>query len=175
MSVFFSEKASGALGKAVFLAGLFFFVQPGAVQADQIILKSGELLSGKILRKTDKSYIFQLDSDKNEIEVPISKTSIVSQDPSDKDTPKGSVILFSETRSLKTVENTGDAEEVTNQAAPSGVQALPVYKSHFDVLKQAEDTVALSNARTAQVQKQLQELKEIADNANQIQPEAKSQ
>ena len=138
-------------------------------QADTLILKTGENIKGKLVKQDEKSYFLTLESTGEEKEVPISSVSIADLDPSAEGVAKSSVIFYSrqeKAASPKIAEPVRSSEPVSEPApAPMNSVSDVLSKNDGNILKTTQETVALSNAKTAQVEKQLEELKKIADEA----------
>ena len=133
-----------------------------------IVLKSGELLRGKLIDKNNRSYLFLVESADETIEIPLGKVSILEVVPTKGASPKGGVIFFSETRARErpksfVPEKSAGQAATAPAIAGSGVAA---FTSKLNVLKTAKDTVAMSNARADETQQRLEEYKAIADATN---------
>ncbi len=153
--------------KQLVLGLLLLLSCPVTCRADSIFLKSGEVLRGKVLAKSESSYSFRLDSNGGATEIPISNVYIADIDPSSDVGSKNSIILYSksENGTKPTTEGSKKREEAPTVTS-SNSNSVRAINSHADILKNAEQTVALSNARTAEMEKRLEELKNIADSAN---------
>ncbi len=154
--------------KKSFLIGLMtltFF--PGIAWADSLILKTGEVLRGKIADRNEKTYYIVLDSTGAKIDVPVSKVSIADiTSPIGKISNKGSVIVFAKAGEVLT-PIPAVSEQTYRPVAAEPVKKKPLFKlPGADILEKAEKTVAEANRRTEESQKQMEALKAIADAAN---------
>ena len=149
------------------LAFLLFFCAAG--HADQLHLKSGPIMKGKVTAVNDNSYTFAKDPEGQIIEVPFSNVWIADIDPANT-AARSHVIFFSE--SGRQARPSPPAAAPKRETGPMSATAIPTgdpsvaFKKSGDVLKYASDTVALSNARTKQMESQLEKLQEIANAAD---------
>ena len=150
--------------------GLVFLLGTSALaHADVFLLKTGQIIRGKLLEKKSDSYVVELDDTKEKTEFAVSSVSIADISPTSDAMPKGAVSFPA------SLENPYDESERPLEPSSQRVVVVPEgatqgqgSKKHFnDVLQNASDTVALSNSRTEQMQKLTGELKDIADKANQ--------
>ena len=139
--------------------------------ADSLLLKTGETLKGTLVEKTDSAYVFQADSDGQKKEVPISSVYIADFSDSANNSPKGSAMFYqgngAYTPSSKKDASGSDKNGDNGSSSDSSGTGMTIFAPQNAVLKKAQDTVALSNERTAEMEKRLEELKGIADGANQ--------
>ncbi len=148
--------------------GLLIFLSFSPVcRADSLILKSGEVLRGHVFEKNEKSYLIELDSDKEKVEVPFSKVSIADLDSEDNHKEYGSSFIAYTKIGEAISSNPVESEKQTYRpVAQTSTHSTGIFKSHSDILTKAQSTVADSNARAAASQKQMEELKAIAEAAN---------
>lgn len=144
---------------------LIFLSLPAVARADSLILKSGEILRGQVYEKNERSYFIELDSDKDRVEVPLSRVSIADIDSPVKHKEYGSSFIA--------YTKTGESESATpvehekQTYRPVAVPNIPgASKKHVGILQKAQQTVEDYNARTAATQQRLEEFKAIADAAN---------
>ncbi len=154
--------------KKLALSLALFLLYPVSGRADSLILKTGEILRGKLVSQNERSYTFALESGGKEIEVSAERVSIADIDPLSDKALKGSIIFYSKHGS----DADSDTEESSNRTYRPIAEAGDSLGgggtgASIDVLKAAEQTVAMSNTRTDEMQKRLEELKTIADTANQ--------
>ena len=144
-----------------------FFCFCSTAHADQLYLKSGEMLKGRVTAVHDASYTFVSDPENKTMEIPLANVAIADIDPSNP-AAKSRLILFSTSSQKKSAPE----EDKPSHEGGGPLVMVPAgdpkaeFKKSGDVLKFAEDTVALSNARTAESQKQIEGLKQIADSSN---------
>lgn len=150
----------------LFLALLIGSFCPAAM-ADQIITKSGQVYKGRLLKTANKTYYFKTEKDET-VEIPAESVYMGDFEPSKDSAFKSYLILHSNSKDEeKTAEASAEAQPDNPPPSAPDARGIVVLKPHDDVLKRAQDTVALSNQRTAQMEQQIKELKTIADNANQ--------
>ena len=152
-------------GSALFLALLLGIFCPAAM-ADQIITKSGQIYKGKLLKTANKTYYFKTEKDET-VEIPAESVYMGDFEPSEDSAFKSYLILHSNSKDEeKTAETLPEVQPDNPPPSTPDARGIVVLKPHGDALKLAQDTVALSNQRTAQMEQQIKELKTIADNAN---------
>ncbi len=153
----------------IFLLFLLWSSLPA--RADWIATKSGQTYKGKLIGKNENSYIFRVDSTGETVEIAATNLYMGDFDPD----PKASLKHYLTRESFAQEGEEGNRPPpppkiVNSEPAPStsdsSGQSMNLLKKYGNVLKNAEDTVKLSNQRTEEVQKKLEELKNIADNAN---------
>ena len=146
-------------------AAAFFLFFCSTAFADVLYLKSGQVVRGQVTEIKDGIYTFKDGMDGSETQISEDNISIADIDPSNP-AAKSHVIFFSETaHESKASSDEDTAGRQTVVVAPPG-DPTDDFKKKGDVLKYAQDPVKLSNERTAQVQKNVEELKKIADGAN---------
>jgi hypothetical protein len=153
-----------------FIMALSALLVPAASQADTFMLKSGQVIRGKLVGKTDNNYIVIEDGETEKKEIPIYSVSIADIDPSSKVFPKGSATRLGPPPEEGEKEAETTAPGTSALVVPAGATTLPTISKprggihkYADILKNAEETVALHNARTEQINKSMEEMKAIAD------------
>ena len=149
------------------LTALFLLLlQTAPAAADTLILKTREILRGKLIEKTGETYLFKLDSDGEAVSIPVSKVLIADFDvPAG--VPSGTTSFYSTSkqRALPKKESRPENTETVSAPTTSAADGMPI-KKYSNVIKNAEQTVALHNARVAQIDQQLAQMKEIAEGAH---------
>ncbi len=158
--------------KTVFTVSLLFLAAVPSSWADVLFLKSGETLRGRVTEKNDASYTFVPEGQEEPVDVAFTRVSIADIDPTSAVGSKPSVILYSQSgtpsKSKGSLNIINEEEGVIS--SPGSTNSVVAIDSRVGLLKKAEATVAQSNARTAEIEKRLMEIKDIADQANGISP-----
>lgn len=143
---------------------VLFMAWPAACGADSFLLKSGEMVRGKLVEK--KGDIFVVLTGDGTVEIPFSRIAIADIDPASEAMPKGNVSVIGTGRLMEPAQPARDDRpvRVIQDEAPQTPE-VPHF-ANSGILKKAEDTVKLSNERTAATVKVLEEMKGIADAAN---------
>jgi hypothetical protein len=135
--------------------------------ADELYLKSGGVLRGHVKQFEDDVYTIELEGGQLQ-DIGASSVSIADIAP-DNPAMKSRVILFSEApkkdRPKRKKSDKKDSSDGSETIAPKPDPSAD-FKKSGNVLKYAQDTVALANARTEQSQKNIEEMKAIAEAAN---------
>lgn len=145
------------------LIGMLGFSVP--CWADAFYLKTGEIVRGKLVEKKNGNYTL-LSSDGETVTLPAAMVSIADIDPASTAFPKGTVsVLAGGTEEDSEAPPAENRSRVLVNPPPTPPVETPANQSAMDVLKNAQETVELSNARTEQSQKNIEEMKMIADGA----------
>ena len=148
------------MNKPLALTLALLLIGPKPCLADTFLLKSGQQVTGKLVEKKEDKYIVQVRGSEERVELAVSQVSIADFDPNSEASPKG-------TLSLLTGPEAGGKEEKETGSNVVFVSdsSIPLL-AKSGILKDAHDTVELSNQRTAQTVEVINQMKDAAEAAN---------
>jgi len=154
------------MNRQIALALTLLFFCPKPCHADTFLMKSGQQVTGKLVEKKGDKYIVKEQGSGEMLELPVFQVSIADIDPDSAAAPKGTLSILSGPDTGNKDDNSRN-EGVIIIAPPqkSATPEVPLL-AKSGILKDAHDTVELSNQRTAQTIEVLNQMKDVADSAN---------